>query len=48
MSHQGDEVSEGQLDLNRELVVRMNHRANILVVAFEQVADELRLLITLH
>lgn len=47
-SHQGDEISEGQLDLNLQRVFRMNHWADILVVATEQVADQLGLLITLH
>lgn len=40
-SHQGDKVSEGQLDLNFHFVFRMNHRTNILVVVFEQVANQL-------
>lgn len=48
ISHQGDEVSEGQLDLNFQLVFRMNHRANILAVVTEQVAYQLGLLIALH
>lgn len=47
-SHQRDKVGEGQLDLDLHLVFRLNHWANILVVTFEQVADQMRLLITLH
>lgn len=39
-THQGDEVSEGQLDLNLHLVFWMNHGANILVVVFEQIPDQ--------
>lgn len=44
-THQGDEVSQGQLDLNLHLVLWMNHGPNILVVAFEQIPNQLRLLI---
>lgn len=40
-THQGDEVSEGQLDLNLHLVLWMDHRPNILVVGFEQMPDQL-------
>lgn len=40
-TYQRDEVSEGQLDLNLHNVFRMNHGANILVVAFEQITDQL-------
>lgn len=40
-THQGDEVSEGQLDLNLHLVLWMDHGANILVVGFEQIPDQL-------
>lgn len=47
-SHQRDKISEGQLDLNLHLVFRTNHRANILVVACEQVFDQMRLLVTPH
>lgn len=47
-TYQRDKVSEGQLDLNLHLVLRMSHRANILVVAFEQMTDQLRLLVALH
>lgn len=46
--HQRDEVSEGHLDLNLHLVFRMNHRANILAVAREQVFHQVFLLITTH
>lgn len=45
-THQGDEVREGQLDLNLHLVLWMDHRPNILVVGFEQIPDQLWLLIT--
>lgn len=47
-TYQRDKVSEGQLDLNLHLVLRMGHRANILVVAFEQITDQLRFLVALH
>lgn len=40
-THQGDEVSEGQLDLNLHLIFWTNHGPNILVVAFEQIPDQL-------
>lgn len=47
-AYQRDKVSERQLDLDLHLVFGMNCRPNILVVAFEQVTDQLCLLITLH
>lgn len=47
-THQGDEVSEGQLDLNLHLVLWMDHGSNILVVGFEQIPDQLWLLITVN
>lgn len=47
-TYQGDQVGEGQLDLNLQFVLRPNHRANIFVVVFEQVFDQLWLLIGLH
>lgn len=40
-THQGDEVREGQLDLNLHLVLWMDRRPNILVVGFEQIPDQL-------
>lgn len=46
-THQRDQVGEGQLDLNVHLVFRMNHRPNFIVVVFEQVLDQLSLLVAL-
>lgn len=40
-THQGDEVSEGHLDLNLHLVLWTDHRPDVLVVGFEQVTDQL-------
>lgn len=45
---QRDEVGEGQLDLDLHLVYRVDHGSNVLVVVFEQVPDQLGLLIPLH
>ena len=48
VSHQGDEIGEDQLDLHLHLVSGVRRWTDVLVVAFEQVPNQLRLFITTH